>query len=145
MWRNVTPTFIWRSLNGERLPLDNGGNTSRDFIFVEDMARGLMACALRGAVGEVYNLATGCETTILQLAEIINEYTGNTASLELKPARGWDRSGKRFASTKKAETELGFNSQVSIRDGLRCTVNWTIENKDLIQKSIDKHAKLMNV
>jgi UDP-glucose 4-epimerase len=51
VWRNVTPTFIWRSLNGEALPLDNGGNASRDFIFVEDMARGLMACALKGAAG----------------------------------------------------------------------------------------------
>lgn len=59
VWRNVTPTFIWRSLNGEALPLDNGGNASRDFIFVKDMARGLMACALKGAAGGVYNLATG--------------------------------------------------------------------------------------
>src|SRR3546814_3608647 len=38
VWRNVAPTFIWKSLNGEALPLDNGGNASRDFIFVEDMA-----------------------------------------------------------------------------------------------------------
>jgi UDP-glucose 4-epimerase len=49
VWRNVTPTFIWRALHGEALPLDNGGNASRDFIFVEDMARGLMACALMDA------------------------------------------------------------------------------------------------
>ena len=73
VWRNVTPTFIWRSLSGDALPLDNGGNASRDFIFVEDMARGLMACALRGAAGGVYNLATGRETSILELATIINE------------------------------------------------------------------------
>ena len=78
VWRNVTPTFIWRSLHGEALPLDNGGNTSRDFIFVGDMSRGLMACALRGEIGEVYNLATGQETTILELAKVINELTGNT-------------------------------------------------------------------
>ena len=87
VWRNVTPTFIWRSLSGDALPLDNGGNASRDFIFVEDMARGLMACALRGAAGGVYNLATGRETSILELATIINEYTGNTTPLDLRPAR----------------------------------------------------------
>ena len=74
VWRNVTPTFIWRALKGEALPLDNGGNASRDFIFVEDMARGLMACATKGAPGEVYNLATGRETTILELATLINEF-----------------------------------------------------------------------
>lgn len=143
VWRNVTPTFIWRSLNGESLPLDNGGNASRDFIFVEDMARGLMACALKGVEGGVYNLATGRETSILKLATIINEYTGNTTPLDLRPARDWDRSGKRFASTEKAARELGFTAQVDIREGLRRTVEWTQANQDLIKRSIAKHEKLM--
>ncbi|MBP6421516.1 MAG: NAD-dependent epimerase/dehydratase family protein [Propionivibrio sp.] len=143
VWRNVTPTFIWRSLNGEALPLDNGGNASRDFIFVKDMARGLMACALKGAAGGVYNLATGRETSILELATIINEYTGNTAPLDLRPARDWDRSGKRFASTEKAARELGFAAQVDIREGLRRTVEWTKANQELIKRSIAKHDKLM--
>lgn len=143
VWRNVIPTFIWRSLNGESLPLDNGGNTSRDFIYVEDMARGLMACATKGEPGEVYNLATGRETTILQLAKIINELTGNTAPLDLRPARDWDRSGKRFASTEKAKRELGFFAEVKIEDGLRRTVDWTMANRDLIASCIAKHDKMM--
>lgn len=144
VWRNVTPTFIWRSLNGEALPLDNGGNASRDFIFVEDMARGLMACALKGEVGGVYNLATGRETSILELATLINEYTDNKTPLDLRPARDWDRSGKRFASTDKAERELGFTAQVDIREGVRRTVEWTKANAELIKRSIAKHDKLMN-
>jgi UDP-glucose 4-epimerase len=143
VWRNVTPTFIWRALNGEALPLDNGGNASRDFIFVEDMARGLMACALRGQAGEVYNLATGKETTILELATFINEYTGNETPLDLRPARDWDRSGKRFASTDKSRQELGFEAQIEVREGIRRTVEWTIKNKELISRSIAKHSKLM--
>jgi nucleoside-diphosphate-sugar epimerase len=143
VWRNVTPTFVWRALNGEALPLDNGGNASRDFIFVEDMARGLMACALRGQTGGVYNLATGKETTILQLATLINEFTGNKTPVDLKPARDWDRSGKRFASTVKAKEELGFTAQVEIREGIRRTVEWTQENAELIRRSIAKHQKLM--
>lgn len=144
VWRNVTPTFIWRSLNGEALPLDNGGNASRDFIFVEDMARGLMACALKGAVGEVYNLATGRETSILELATLINEYTGNKTPLDLRPARDWDRSGKRFASTEKAARELGFTAQVEVREGVRRTVEWTRANAELIKRNIEKHAKLLS-
>lgn len=143
VWRNVTPTFIWRSLNGEALPLDNGGNASRDFIFVEDMARGLMACALKGAAGCVYNLATGREASILELATIINEYTGNTTPLDLRPARDWDRSGKRFAATEKAQRDLGFTAQVDIREGLRRTVEWTKANRTLIERSIARHDKLM--
>ena len=72
VWRNVIPTFIWKSLQGEALPLDNGGNASRDFIFVKDMARGLVACAQKGEPGEAYNLASGAETTIGDLANLIN-------------------------------------------------------------------------
>ncbi len=143
VWRNVTPTFVWRALHGEALPLDNGGNASRDFIFVQDMARGLMACALRGLPGEVYNLATGRETSILELATLINEFTGNKTPLDLRPARDWDRSGKRFASTEKALRELGFEAQVDIREGLRRTVDWTRANSELIGRSIAKHGKLM--
>jgi nucleoside-diphosphate-sugar epimerase len=144
VWRNVTPTFIWRALNGEALPLDNGGNASRDFIFVEDMARGLMACARSGAPGEVYNLATGRETSILELATLINEFTGNKTPLDLKPARDWDRSGKRFASTEKAQRDLGFKAEVDIREGLKRTVAWTRDNLELIRRSIAKHEKLMS-
>lgn len=139
IWRNVTPTFIWRSLHGESLPLDNGGDASRDFIFVEDMARGLMACALRGRSGEVYNLATGRETTILDLATMINEATGNRAPLDLRPARDWDRSGKRYASTTKAESDLGFRATVPMRDGIAATVAWTQANEALIGATMAKH------
>lgn len=144
VWRNVIPTFIWHSLHGAALPLDNGGNASRDFIFVEDMARGLMACALKGVAGGVYNLATGRETSILELATIINEYTGNTTPLDLRPARDWDRSGKRFASTEKAERELGFRAQVDVREGIRRTVDWTKANQEFIRRSIGRHDKLMS-
>ena len=144
VWRNVTPTFIWRSLNGEALPLDNGGNASRDFIFVEDMARGLMACALKGEAGAVYNLATGKETTILELASLINEFTGNTTPPDLRPARDWDRSGKRFASTEKAKNELGFTARVEMREGIQRTVEWTKANEGMIKRSIAKHGKMMS-
>lgn len=143
VWRNVIPTFVWRALNGQNLHLDNGGNASRDFIYVEDMARGLMACALHGKPGEVFNLATGKETSILDLAKMIKEFTGNKSQLELGPPRDWDRSGKRFASTEKAEQELGFKSSIDMQEGIRRTVEWTRLNFDLVRTNITKHEKLM--
>lgn len=144
VWRNVTPTFIWRSLNGESLPLDNGGNASRDFIFVEDMARGLIACAQKGEAGGVYNLATGEETSILELANLINEFTENKTPSDMRPARNWDRSGKRFASIDKAKKELGFAAKIKMREGIKKTVEWTKTNKELIKRSIAKHDKMMS-
>ena len=144
VWRNVIPTFIWKSLNGEALPLDNGGNASRDFIFVEDMAKGLVACAQKGEPGEAYNLASGVETTIKNLAECINELTGNKTPVDLKPARDWDRSGKRFGATLKSKEKLNFSATVSIENGLARTVDWTRKNKELIQQSMEKHEFMMN-
>ena len=47
VWRNVTPTFVWKALHGAALPVENGGIASRDFIYVDDIVRGLAACALR--------------------------------------------------------------------------------------------------
>lgn len=142
VWRNVTPTFIWKALHQEALPLDNGGNASRDFIFVEDMAKGLMACALKGEPGGVYNLASGVETTIRELAEAINELTGNPTPADLKPARDWDRSGKRFGCTIKSREQLGFEARVSLREGLTKTIAWTREHSDMIEQCMKRHAPL---
>ncbi len=136
VWRNVIPTFIWKSLHGEALPLDNGGNASRDFIFVEDIVRGLVACAISGKPGEAYNLASGVETSILDLANMINDITGNKTPLDLRPPRDWDRSGKRFGSTEKSKEHLGFSASVRIEDGLPRTIEWTKKNKELIQRII---------
>jgi len=143
VWRNVIPTFIWKSIHGEALPLDNGGNASRDFIFVEDMAKGLVACALKGNPGEAYNLASGVETTIADLAYQINQITGNPTPVDLKPARDWDRSGKRFGSTVKSKDKLQFEAGINISEGLRQTVEWTQANKATIQRTIANHDVLM--
>lgn len=141
VWRNVTPTFIWKALHGEALPVENGGITSRDFIFVEDMARGLMACALRGEPGEIYNLASGVETTVRELAERINELTGNATPIALAPARDWDRSGQRFGDPTKARERLGFAAEVTHADGLARTVEWTRANRERILRCMSQHAR----
>jgi nucleoside-diphosphate-sugar epimerase len=142
VWRNVTPTFVWKALHGEALPLDNGGIATRDFIHVGDMAAGLMACAERGEPGGVYNLASGVETSIRELAETIVELVGD-GSVEVAPARDWDRSGKRFGATEKSERELGFRAAVGLRDGLERQVAWTRANEDFIAACIAKHAPRM--
>ncbi len=143
VWRNVTPTFIFKSLMGEALPLDNAGNASRDFIFVEDMARGLIAAAIHGEPGGVYNLASGRETTIRELAETINAITGNKTPVDLKPARDWDRSGRRFGDPAKSREKLGFSADVEISDGLKRTIAWTRNNLPEIRRCMAQHRQLL--
>lgn len=140
VWRNVTPTFIWKALVQENLTLEKGGIATRDFIYVDDIVQGLIDCALKGEAGEVYNLASGVETSIRDLAALINDLTHNPASVENVDPRAWDRSGKRFAQTHKAEEKLGFHAKVSLEQGLQKTVAWTIQHFPTIQRSILKHT-----
>ncbi len=143
VWRNVTPTFIYKALNKESLPLENEGKATRDFIYVDDIVTGLMLCAEKGKSGDVYNLASGVETSIKDLASEINRLTGNLTPLKYLPKRDWDRSGKRFGDTEKSYNELGFRAIVDIDEGLSRTIEWTKENIQFIKKTIDKHKSFM--
>jgi nucleoside-diphosphate-sugar epimerase len=143
VWRNVMPNFIYKALNSEVLPLFNGGDASRDFIYVEDICRGLMACALKGTPGDVYNIASGSEVIIRDLAQLIVDLTGSRGGLEILPKRTWDTSGKRFGSTAKAKNELGFEARVPLREGVEKTVEWTKANLDWINKCIHRHDSHM--
>jgi len=89
--------------------------------------------------GEVYNLASGQQTRIHELARLINELSGNETPVELKRARNWDRSGVRFGATEKAKRMLGFEAKTTIRDGLAKTVAWTKDNQGLIGRCIARH------
>lgn len=143
VWRNVTPTFIWKSLAGEALPLENAGLASRDFIFVEDLVEGLLRCALSGTPGEAYNLASGVETSIRTLAETINRLTENATPVALKPARDWDNSGRRYGDPAKSEAALGFVAATPIEQGLRRTIDWTRANRDLIARCMAQHEPFL--
>lgn len=144
VWRNVTPTFIWKALHNEPLPLEKGGVATRDFIYVDDIVAGLMACAQSGAPGGVYNIASGVETSIKDLADTINRLTGNKAAVAVTEARAWDRSGKRFGETSKAERELGFVPSMGLEDGLSRTIAWTRENGSIIERCIAQHAHYLS-
>ncbi len=143
VWRNVTPTFIWKALHHQALPVENGGVASRDFIFVEDIARGLIACAERGEPGEAYNLASGVETTILDLASLINELTGNPTPIALAPARDWDHSGRRFGDPRKARERLGFAAETPLAEGLAQTIAWARANREVIRRCMLQHARFL--
>lgn len=143
VWRNVTPTFIYKALKGERLPLEGGGLATRDFVFVEDIVRGLMLAATKGRPGDVYNLASGRETSIRDLAFEINALTCNAAPVEMLPGRPWDRSGRRFGDPSKARELLGFEAAVSLQSGLELAIAWTRSHLVDIERCIQRHRQPM--
>ncbi len=136
IWRNVIPTFIWKALHDE--PIEVFGNGSRDFVYIRDLVQGIQKARRLGKSGDVYNLATGTEVSIYNLAELIVELTESRSSLVQKDSRVWDNSGRRLGSTHKSETEIDFSAEIDIKNGLLETIEWTIQNKERIQSSISK-------
>ena len=143
VWRNVIPTFVYKAIQQMPLIVENEGRATRDFIYVEDIVRGLMLCALQGTPGEVYNLASGVETSILELATRVNRLTGNVTPIQFAPKRDWDRSERRFGSTVKAKEGIGFEAHTTLQDGLMRTVEWSRDHLPLIDSCIQRHAAYM--
>ncbi|OIQ82046.1 dTDP-glucose 4,6-dehydratase [mine drainage metagenome] len=139
IWRNVVPTFVWKALHGETLVLHGGGEATRDFVYVRDLARGVLVASDKGKSGEVYNLASGQETTIKQLAEMILKSTSSDSQIEFTERRDWDHSGRRFGDPQKSQSELGFMTEYTLAEGIDSTVKWASENSLRIAATIERH------
>jgi UDP-glucose 4-epimerase len=96
------------------------GDQTRDFLHVTDAARATLLALENGLGGHTYNIATGRATSILQLARIMSDLVGLDAEPEWQEARPGDVSHSR-ANTSLAHRELGFEPQVSLREGLDMT------------------------
>jgi nucleoside-diphosphate-sugar epimerase len=135
-YRNVIPNFIWWAMRKKPLPITGTGEETRDFSYVEDIVGGtLQMGVVEETTGEAINLASGNETRVIDLANWINELTGNKSGVVFKPKREWDNVTKRRASIEKARKILGYNPNTSIKDGLKKTYEWFLKNKDEIELS----------
>lgn len=136
-YRNVIPNFIWWALRKQRLPITGTGEETRDFTFVDDIVDGtLKAGVIPDAVGEAINIASGTETEVIYLANTINELTGNDNGVKLVGRRKWDKIVRRRASIEKAKKMLGYEPKIGIKEGIEKTVDWVLQNRDKIEKSV---------
>lgn len=132
-YRNVIPNFIWRALHHRPLLITGNGTETRDFIFVDDLVDGLVRCAnIPAAHGESFNLGTGKQTTVRDLASMIIRLADSKSAIEYRPRRSWDHSMRRQADISKSRSLLGFSPSVSVEQGLARTVAWFREHRDLI-------------
>jgi UDP-glucose 4-epimerase len=133
-YRNVIPNFIYWALHKKPLPITGTGEETRDFTFVEDIVRGTMLIgAVTGAVGDAFNLASETETKIIDIANMINELTGNDAGLQYIPRRDWDKITRRRASIEKARKVLGYEPRTNIKEGIQKAHRWILENLESIE------------
>lgn len=99
-------------------------NQSMDFIYVEDVARAFLLAATTDISGETFNVATGVETTLKQLAQSLLAAMESPLGIEFGPQRNLAMVARSFADTRKATHYLGFTAQVPLMEGLRRLVAW---------------------
>jgi UDP-glucose 4-epimerase len=135
-YRNVIPNFIYWALKGETLPITGTGEETRDFTYVGDLVDGLLRAGYySSATGREFNLASGRETRIIDLANMINEMTNNTAGIKHVPPRSWDTKKRLLASVERAGELIGYEPQTAIREGLENVLDWFRQNWAKIDKS----------
>ena len=135
-YRNVIPNFIFWGLNKKPLPITGTGEETRDFTFVEDIVQGtLLLGVVEEAVGDAFNLASETETKVIDIANIINELTGNDAGINYIPRRDWDKITRRRASIAKASKVLGYQPKTKIKEGIEAAYHWIVNNLENIERS----------
>jgi nucleoside-diphosphate-sugar epimerase len=133
-YRNVIPNFIYWAMKGLPLPITGSGEETRDFTYVGDIVDGLLrAGVMESAVGQEFNLASGKETRIIDLANMINEATGNTAGIRFAQRRKWDTKSRLLASIDRARQLIGYEPRTSFEEGLKHTIEWFRKNWDRIE------------
>ncbi|HEX9447934.1 MAG TPA: NAD-dependent epimerase/dehydratase family protein [Dongiaceae bacterium] len=121
----VIPKFMLRAMAGQPLIIHGDGHQTRDFTFVSDTARGIIAAAAHdAAIGETINLGNGREVTINMLAELIARVLpGRNIAIERGPGRPGDVL-RLFADSNKARKLIGFEPTVSLQQGLERLRDW---------------------
>jgi len=137
-YRNVIPNFMYWSMTNQALPITGDGTETRDWTYVDDIVNGLMAMGIvEEAIGEAINLGSATETRVIDMANMVNELTGNTEGIVYASRRDWDAKTKLLSSIGKARKILGYNPKNTFKDGLKKTHSWFVENWDDIEQSTE--------
>jgi UDP-glucose 4-epimerase len=122
----VIAIFCGKLRSGERPTIFGDGTQTRDYVYVGDVVRAQLAAARSDARGEI-NIGTGQETTVLDIVEVMKELEPEAAA-SFDPEFAEARLGEIERScldVSRAREELGWEAQVSLRDGMRATLDAT--------------------
>ena len=124
----LIPLMVLNALHGDKLPVYGDGMQVRNWIYVEDFARGIGTVLAKGVPGEVYNVGGPDEAPNLEVVKKIIEYTGASDELieYVTDRPGHDR---RYSLGSEKVKGLGWEAQVRFADGLERTVSWYRENR----------------
>ena len=123
----VVNWFIRRAIDGEMIPVFGDGKIVRDFLHVDDLVECLLKVAFSDAAyGEVFNVGTGVPTSFVDLAKLIVEVakTGSHGFAEFTQERREVEPGDYYTDISKIKGMLGWQPQVTLREGLEKTIQF---------------------
>jgi dTDP-glucose 4,6-dehydratase len=125
----VIPLFVTNALDDRQLPMYESTKNKREWLHVRDHCRAIELVLARGEPGETYNVGSGVEASIEEIADRVLEHTGKPQELKtIVPDRpGHDR--RYLLDSSKLRNELGWEPEVGFEDGLRETVEWYASNR----------------
>lgn len=127
--KGAVTAFITSALRWEPPTIFGDGTASRDFLYVDDLCKGIMAAIDAPLSDEVLHLASGKETSIATIAHLVLELTGRTEVPIYYEERRHGEVERNFATAGRAQELLGFVPATPLRRGMEKTVDWFIANR----------------
>ena len=117
-------------INAGKPPLIFGdGMQTMDFVYTEDIARANLLAAASDVTDAVFNVGSGAETSLCELARLLLRVMGSGLEVQFGPARTVNSVTRRIADTSAAAAQLSFKAEVGLEDGLRRLVAWWQEQR----------------
>ena len=129
IYGRVVPRFVEQALSNKSITVFGDGTQTRSFCYVTDQVEGLLKLAFsERAEGEVVNIGSDREITILELAKLIKELTKSSSEIEFHPLPK-DDPMRRKPDISKAKKLLGWKPKVELEEGLRMMIEWFKEKE----------------
>lgn len=129
VYTEVLIRWMERIAAGQAPLIFGDGKQTMDFVYIEDIARANILAAKADVTDEVFNIASGVESSLNDLADALAKVMGSDLKPEYRSERKVNAVQRRLADVSKAKKLLGFEAQVSLEEGLRRLVNWWREQK----------------
>ena len=139
-YTEVLVRWMERIAVGEPPLIFGDGSQTMDFVCVPDIARANVLAAEAGVTDSVFNIASGVETSLNELAETLLRVMGSDLDIEYGPARTVNGVTRRLADTSSAHAVLGFEAEIGLEEGLTRLVDWWREEKAQGRELVSKGA-----
>lgn len=141
LYTEVLVRWMERIMDGQPPLIFGDGLQTMDFVHTADVARANVLAAASGVTDGIYNIASGTETSLLEMAEALLRVMGSDLAVEHGPARQVNGVVRRLADTSAAARDLGFKAEVDLEEGLRELVTWWQPLRDEIAATRKAGAK----